>query len=59
MNWRMKQRFLAMGGILSLLGLGLMAIRGVGVGYEGILGVGLILLVVGVFWKKPAPQSSA
>ncbi|MDE1858147.1 MAG: hypothetical protein KGI26_03660 [Thaumarchaeota archaeon] len=59
MNWRMKDRFLAMGAILSLLGLGLTAIRGAGVGYEGILGVGIVLLVLGVFWKKPAPPSSA
>ena len=59
MNWRTKERFLTMGAILSLLGLGLMAIRGVGIGYEGILGVGLVLLVLGVFWRKPAPPSSA
>lgn len=59
MNWRTKERFLAMGAILSLLGLGLTAIRGVGIGYGVILGVGLVLLVLGVFWKKPAPASSA
>lgn len=59
MNWRMKQRFLAMGAILSFLGLGLMVIRGAGIGYEGILGVGVVLLVLGVFWKKPTPPSSA
>lgn len=59
MNWRNKERLLAMGAILSLLGLALMAIRGVGVGYGGILGVGIVLLVLGVFWKNPKPQSSA
>ena len=59
MNRRVKQRFLAMGAILSLLGIALMAIRGVGIGYEGILGVGIILLVVGVFMKSPKPASSA
>lgn len=58
MNWRMKERLLAMGAILSLLGLGLMAARGAGIGYEGILGVGVILLVLGAFWKGSKPRSS-
>ncbi|HKT21440.1 MAG TPA: hypothetical protein VJR06_02280 [Nitrososphaerales archaeon] len=59
MKWRMKERSLLSGAVLSLLGLGLMAVRGVGIGYEGILGVGVALLVIGSFLKKPAPSSSA
>lgn len=55
----MKERSLLSGAVLSLLGLGLMAVRGVGIGYEGILGVGVALLVIGSFLKKPAPSSSA
>lgn len=59
MNWRIKQRFLAGGGIISILGLALMAIRGAKLPYEGLLGFGLVLLVLGVFWKKPTPSSTS
>ena len=57
MNRRIKQRFLMMGGILSVLGLALTAIRGAGIGYVVILGVGIVLLIVGVFMKStPSPS---
>jgi hypothetical protein len=52
MNWRVKERFLLMGGIISILSLGLMAARGARIAFEGLLGLGLVLLVLGVFWKK-------
>jgi hypothetical protein len=52
MNWRMKERFLLMGGIISVIGLGLIVVRGSELAYEGFFGLGLILLVLGVFWKK-------
>ena len=47
----MKMRFLAMGGIISVLSLALVASRGFQVDYAGLLGVGVLLLVVGVLWK--------
>ncbi|MDG6985267.1 MAG: hypothetical protein JRM73_00785 [Nitrososphaerota archaeon] len=59
MNRRVKQRFLAMGAILSVLGLALTAIRGAGIGYAAIFGVGIVLLVAGVFMKGTAPPSAA
>ncbi|MDG6908845.1 MAG: hypothetical protein JRM74_02385 [Nitrososphaerota archaeon] len=52
MNWRMKQRFLAMGGIISVLSLGLMAARGADAPLEGLFGLGLVLLLLGALWKK-------
>ena len=48
----MKTRLLAMGSIISVLGLGLLATRGIGIAYAGLLLVGLALLVLGLFWKK-------
>jgi hypothetical protein len=52
MNWRIKERLLLMGGIISVLSLGLMAARGPATAFEGLLGLGLVLLVLGVLWKK-------
>jgi hypothetical protein len=47
----MKLRFLAMGGIISVLSLGLVASRGFETLDAGLLAVGVALLVVGFFWK--------
>jgi hypothetical protein len=47
----MKLRFLAMGSILSILSLLIMGTRGIQTSYEGLFGVGVILLVLGLFWK--------
>lgn len=55
----MKERFLVMGTILSLLGLGLMASRGTGIGYVALLGLGIVLLIAGVLWRRPQPRSPA
>ena len=59
MKWRMKLRFQIGGAILSILSIALMAFRGAGPGYEGLLVLGIVLLVLGVFWKRPSPASSA
>ena len=59
MNRRIKQRFLMMGGMLSVMGLVLTAIRGAGIGYAAILGAGIVLLIVGVFMKSTSPPSPA
>jgi hypothetical protein len=52
MNWRLKQRFLLMGGLISILSLALIASRGASAPLEALFGLGLALLVLGVFWKK-------
>lgn len=59
MNRRVKQRFLAMGGILSVLGLALTVIRGAGIGSAVILGAGIVLLIAGVFVESAPPPSAA
>ena len=59
MLWRLKLRRQLGGAIVSILSLALMAIRGVAIGYEGLLVVGIAALVLGVFWKNPKPPSSA
>jgi hypothetical protein len=48
----MKARFLAMGAIISILGLGLLASRGYSEDFLGLIGVGVLLLIVGVLWKS-------
>ena len=58
MKWRIKLRLQIGGAILSILSLVLMAFRGPGLGYEGLLVLGIVLLVLGMFWKKPTPASS-
>ena len=56
---KLKLRFLAGGTIFFLLGLILGQVKGgYGLGYEALMGVGLVLLVAGLFWKdKPRAQS--
>lgn len=56
---KLKLRFLAMGTILFLLGLGLGAVRGFGIGYYLLMGVGIVLLVLGLFWKDKPPGQTA
>jgi hypothetical protein len=48
----MKARFLAMGAIISILGLGLLASRGYSEDFLGLIGVGVLLLILGVLWKS-------
>ena len=48
----MRLRLLAMGTILSLLGVGLLAARGLGTAYFGLLAVGFLLLVLGALWRS-------
>jgi len=48
----LKLRFLAMGGIISILGLALMATRGIEIASVGLFLVGVILLILGLVWKK-------
>lgn len=57
----MKLRLIAMGSILIILSIVLSVIRGLGVGYIGILVVGIILAVIGVIWKprKKAEEEKA
>ncbi len=57
----MKLRLIAMGGILIVLSIVLSVLRGFGVGYIGILIVGIILAVIGVLWKprKKADEEKA
>ncbi|MDG6920188.1 MAG: hypothetical protein JRN44_00315 [Nitrososphaerota archaeon] len=52
MNWRVKERLLAMGVIISVLSLALMVAKGAGAPLEGMFGLGLVLLILGVFWKR-------
>jgi hypothetical protein len=47
----MKLRLLAMGGIISVLGTILLAVRGYSTSLVGLLAVGIVLLVVGLIWK--------
>jgi len=47
----MKLRFLAMGGIISVIGLGLLVSRGFATSSIGLLVVGVVLLVIGLLWK--------
>ncbi len=47
----MKLRFLLMGSIISVIGLTLLATRGVEPNYGGLLLVGIALLVLGLLWK--------
>lgn len=47
----MKLRLLGMGGIISVLGLGLMALVGVRFQFELLLGVGLMIFIAGLAWK--------
>ena len=55
---RLKLRFLAGGTIVFLLGLALSAIRGFGTGYAVLIGIGIVLLVLGLFWKdKPRAKN--
>ena len=50
-------RFLAGGTIVFLLWAGLGTARGFGHGYEALMGVGVVLLVLGLFWKdRPQGQ---
>lgn len=49
----MKRRLILMGCILSALGAILLVARGYSPALLGILVVGLILLVVGLLWRKP------
>ena len=48
---KLKLRFLAGGTIIFLLGLALGTVRGFGPGYELLMVVGIVLLVLGLFWK--------
>jgi hypothetical protein len=47
----MKARLLAMGGIITLLSVALVASRGVALAYGGFAIVGILLLVAGILWK--------
>ena len=47
----MKLRLLVMGGVISFLGVALMASRGVKAEYGGLLGVGVVFLALGLAWK--------
>ena len=53
---KLKLRFLAGGTIIFLLGIVLIAVRGVGIGYEILMVVGIVLLVAGLFWKDKPPR---
>jgi hypothetical protein len=48
----MKLRLLAMGGIISVLSLVLMASRGMPSRFLLLLGIGVILLIAGPLWPK-------
>lgn len=49
----MKLRLILMGCIISVLGAILLIARGYSPELLGVLLVGLVLLVVGLLWKKP------
>jgi len=50
----MKIRLLAMGAILTVLGLGLLASRGLAAAYLGVSLMGMALLVVAYLWNPSA-----
>jgi len=55
---KLKLRFLLGGTMFFLLGLILGTVRGFGPGYELLMGLGIVLLVLGLFWKdKPSAKS--
>jgi len=57
---KLKLRFLLGGAMIFVLGLVLTAVRGLGPGYELLMGVGVVLLVAGLVWKdKPSGQAAA
>ncbi|HUH82312.1 MAG TPA: hypothetical protein VLX33_00365 [Nitrososphaerales archaeon] len=57
---KLKLRFLLGGAMIFVLGLVLTAVRGLGPGYELLMGVGVVLLVAGLVWKdKPSGQGAA
>lgn len=47
----MKMRLLLMGGIILILGIALLATRGLATSFLGLLVVGVVLLVLGLLWK--------
>jgi hypothetical membrane protein len=53
---KLKLRFLAGGTIIFILGFILSAIRGLGIGYAILMTVGIVLLVVGLFWREKPPH---
>jgi hypothetical protein len=53
MRQTMKIRLIAMGCILSALSGVLIVVRGFQAPFLGLLAVGIVLLVVGLLWKKP------
>ncbi len=53
----MKLRLFAMGTIISIIGLVLLATRGVQATYAGFFGLGIVLLVAGLFWKQPTASA--
>ena len=55
---KLKLRFLAGGNINFFLGLVLGTVRGFGPGYELLMGVGIVVLVAGLFWKDKLPVRS-
>ncbi len=54
----MKLRLLAMGSIISILSLALMATRGLQISFGGLFAIGLVLLVLGLFWKQSGKSRS-
>lgn len=52
---RLKLRFLTGGIMIFILGFALGTVRGFGPGYELLMGVGIVLLVLGLFWKDKSP----
>lgn len=55
----MKLRLILMGCIISIIGAFLLIARGFSTELLGVLVVGLVLLVVGLLWKKPKDAESA
>ncbi len=57
---KLKMRFLAGGTIIFVLGLVLGVVRRFGPGYELLMAVGILLLVIGLFWKdKPSGTATS
>jgi hypothetical protein len=52
----MKLRLLAMGTIISILGLALLARVGVRAQFAILFGVGIAILVAGLVWKQPSKR---
>ena len=54
----MKLRLMAMGSIVSVLAIVLLLTIAFRFQFELLFGVGIVILVAGLFWKQPRPKAT-